>query len=553
MKSSAEHYRLALRFLLLVSLGFTVIYAANRAGEKRQAPRGKPAPNTSLAPAPFGHRSEPVNMAGEPMQTGGAFEARPAVVAGGGGQSSGGNFQTEDTVGQSLVGQSSGGRFSVSDGFWGGAASCPAITVNPSNSLLPGGQLGVPYNQLFTQTGGTGTVNWSVSLGALPANLTLNAGTGVLSGAPAQSGAFNFTITATDANGCAGARSYTLTIICAFTLAPPNQSFPAGGGANSVAVTTAPGCAWTAASNDGWIRITGGASGAGPGAVNYSVDAHTGAGQRAGAMTIAGQTFTVTQAGVPPRTDVSISGNVRYCITADTLASAVLTVTNATAAVVATATSDGNGRYALGGLSPGFYLATPAKSGDVRGLSAYDAALVAQFVERGGTPPFDACRLLAADADRNSVITSADAMAILRYVVGLPDSGRTGIWRFRPEERRYPSLNGDQANQDYEAVLIGDVTGSWARATTPAITSVEMIADGNGQGLIVRGEGFQPGLSLVVIFPGGGEMRLDRSQIQKVTRGTFVARAAVAWRGMWALQVINPDGERSEAYVIYVP
>jgi hypothetical protein len=81
---------------------------------------------------------------------------------------------------------------------------------------------------------------------------------------------------------------------CAFSINPVSQNFNATGGSGSVSVTTAGGCAWTATSNDSFITITSGASGSGNGTVNYSVAANSGA-ARVGWLTVAGQTFTVTQ------------------------------------------------------------------------------------------------------------------------------------------------------------------------------------------------------------------------------------------------------------------
>jgi len=54
------------------------------------------------------------------------------------------------------------------------------------------------------------------------------------------------------------------------------------------------GYTWTAQSNAIWITITAGTSGTGSGAVTFSVQANTGA-ARTGTITIAGQTFTITQ------------------------------------------------------------------------------------------------------------------------------------------------------------------------------------------------------------------------------------------------------------------
>ena len=83
---------------------------------------------------------------------------------------------------------------------------------------------------------------------------------------------------------------------CTYTIAPMSESMAAAGGAGTITVTAGGTCAWTAVSNASWITITPGATGPGPGSVNFIVAANTGA-ARTGTMTIAGHTFTVTQAG----------------------------------------------------------------------------------------------------------------------------------------------------------------------------------------------------------------------------------------------------------------
>lgn len=91
-----------------------------------------------------------------------------------------------------------------------GAAVCPVITVNPAT--LPNGTVGTPYNQIVSASGGTAPYTFSVSSGALPTGLILNAATGAITGTPTTAATFNFTITATDAGGCSGSRPYTMTI-----------------------------------------------------------------------------------------------------------------------------------------------------------------------------------------------------------------------------------------------------------------------------------------------------------------------------------------------------
>ena len=88
--------------------------------------------------------------------------------------------------------------------------SVPTITVNPP--VLPNAVFAVPYNHVINAVGGTAPYTFAVSAGALPAGVTLNAN-GTISGAPTVTGAFNFTIRATDALGFTGTRAYAITVI----------------------------------------------------------------------------------------------------------------------------------------------------------------------------------------------------------------------------------------------------------------------------------------------------------------------------------------------------
>src|SRR5207237_168163 len=83
---------------------------------------------------------------------------------------------------------------------------------------------------------------------------------------------------------------------CHNSLAPTSESFAAAGGTGSVNVTAGAGCFWTASSNIPWITIISGGS-TSSGAVNYSVAANTSTSARTATLRIAGQSFTITQAG----------------------------------------------------------------------------------------------------------------------------------------------------------------------------------------------------------------------------------------------------------------
>jgi hypothetical protein len=74
-----------------------------------------------------------------------------------------------------------------------------AIPPTVTTSSLPAATVGKKYSATLQSSGGTGTAGWSVSLGSLPAGLTLNAATGVISGTPKANGQNGFVVTTTNA------------------------------------------------------------------------------------------------------------------------------------------------------------------------------------------------------------------------------------------------------------------------------------------------------------------------------------------------------------------
>ncbi len=90
---------------------------------------------------------------------------------------------------------------------------CPVITVSPAT--LPGGTTGIAYIQSVGSSGGLGTMTYAVTTGALPPGLVLNGVSGAITGTPTAAGTYDFTVTATDGNGCTGSQAYTVGIVCA--------------------------------------------------------------------------------------------------------------------------------------------------------------------------------------------------------------------------------------------------------------------------------------------------------------------------------------------------
>lgn len=100
-----------------------------------------------------------------------------------------------------------------------------SLTVSPSS--LPAGQLSTAYNATISASGGVGPYTFAVTSGTLPAGLTLNSTTGVISGTPTIIGIYNFTITSTDTNSSdTGSRGYSVVVSSSLTVNP--NTLPAG-------------------------------------------------------------------------------------------------------------------------------------------------------------------------------------------------------------------------------------------------------------------------------------------------------------------------------------
>lgn len=79
------------------------------------------------------------------------------------------------------------------------------ITVYPPvavvTTTLPNGSVGVAYSATLTASGGDGTYFWQLAAGSLPAGLSLDGASGVISGTPTLAETQNFTVRALSRNG----------------------------------------------------------------------------------------------------------------------------------------------------------------------------------------------------------------------------------------------------------------------------------------------------------------------------------------------------------------
>src|SRR4051812_40776307 len=87
------------------------------------------------------------------------------------------------------------------------------LTLTPAAGAITGGTHAVAYAGVtFAIAAAVGAAHYSVSAGALPVGMSLNANTGLLSGTPTTAGAYSFSVMATDDFGNTKTQAYTLAI-----------------------------------------------------------------------------------------------------------------------------------------------------------------------------------------------------------------------------------------------------------------------------------------------------------------------------------------------------
>lgn len=119
------------------------------------------------------------------------------------------------------------------------------------------------------------------------------------------------------------------------------------------------------------------------------------------------------QAIQAPAVGNSISGTISYCID-QTKKVPNATVNTTSGSPSDTTTTNALGFYELDNLGVGPYTVAPSKTGAVSGITAFDAALVAQYVADIATPT--SCQQLAGDSSNNGGLSAFDAALIAQTV-----------------------------------------------------------------------------------------------------------------------------------------
>ncbi|HUI57792.1 MAG TPA: protease pro-enzyme activation domain-containing protein [Bryobacteraceae bacterium] len=220
------------------------------------------------------------------------------------------------------------------------APAAPSL-ISPAN-----GATGVSPGTALTWSVSAGVSSYDVYFGtsSTPPLLASTVDLNYAPGGMTAGTTYYWAIGARNSLGANVSNAWSFTTGCISALTVSSATMPSSGGTGTIPVSAATGCTWTAVSNVSWITITSGASGSGNGTVGYTVAA---GGQRNGTITVAGQTFTVTQAyplitrlagGAMPLTaaqGTSISIPVSYGVAVDSTGNAYFPSPNLNAVFMA--------------------------------------------------------------------------------------------------------------------------------------------------------------------------------------------------------------------------
>ena len=168
---------------------------------------------TLPTPKPTGENSSGIVFDGSTGTVYGNVTLQENLTIGEGETLTFGDGASLDTNGKTITVES-GGKLEGTPTGSGTVKIAPTITTES----LPDGEVGTAYSQTLVATGDT-PITWTVS-GTLPADLSLDAATGIISGTPTAEEAPTFTVTATNASG-SDSKEYTIQIAAKSDTTPP--------------------------------------------------------------------------------------------------------------------------------------------------------------------------------------------------------------------------------------------------------------------------------------------------------------------------------------------
>jgi len=173
-------------------------------------------------------------------------------------------------------------------------------------------------------------------------------------------------------------------------------------------------------------------------------------------------TATASRASSP----VIISGTVGRCTSDGPSAFPLPNVTMIlTGSATETTVTDSLGNYTFSVAAGGSYTVTPSKAAFLPGAAGFTTTDVfrLQLYAHSPPPPILTCIYSAADCAAPIGISTGDIIAVQRFFLNFTNGiGHVGEYKFDPLNRSYSSLTRNQTDQDYDSIVLGDVTPPWA-------------------------------------------------------------------------------------------
>ena len=343
-----------------------------------------------------------------------------------------------------------GAPFAITQNF---TLDVPSSVISVLPASLPGGTAAAPFAQTFIATGGVSPLNFTLGSGALPAGVTLGS-SGTLSGTPTVAGSFTFSITATDANGQSGSRSYTLLI------AAPTLALTPASGSFTVTYGGTVSQAFTASGGNGPYSF------AASGSLPAGVTLNTSTGALSGSTIVAGSyAFTVTAtdtgtngAGAP----FTVARNYTLVV-----APPVVVITPASLPGATIGNSYSSNLSATGGAAPYSFAVTGGTLPS--GLNLSSSGTLSGTPTAGGSFSFTATASDASPAPGPFTANQAYTLTVAAPVITLPPSSLPGGQRGSAYSATLNPASGGTAPFSY-AVTAGMLPAGMALSSTGALS-----------------------------------------------------------------------------------
>lgn len=132
--------------------------------------------------------------------------------------------------------------------------------------------------------------------------ITLLSGGGLGNGAVTYAVADNFSAASRSGALEVAGQIFSVTqaaFACAYALSSASATHSAAAETNSLSLTASNFCAWSVVNTNSWVTILSGSSGAGDGVITYALGVNPSLLERAGALSVGGEVFAITQQGQP--------------------------------------------------------------------------------------------------------------------------------------------------------------------------------------------------------------------------------------------------------------